>query len=183
MKRRKDIWDSIMTYDEIDPYLNKIKIFTPTKRKYYIETLYSHYNHTHYSSHLEMTRKIISEKYPEYVNCYDIVLKHRYGYMFNMMIMERKLLEEYCEWLFDILFELGKVIDMPELSAYQERFYGRVSEIIFNVWLNKKIDSGEISSNQLMEISHIHMEKINWLKKGGAFLKAKLFHQKYEASF
>lgn len=103
--------------------------------------------------------------------------------MFNMMIMERELLDEYCTWLFDILFELSKRVDMLYLSGFQGRFYGRISEIIFNVWLDQKIQSGEIKKDQVMEIPYIHMEKINGWKKGTSFLKAKFFGKKYEGSF
>lgn len=180
---KKRGFENVLTYDEISPYLGKIKVFVPNKRKYYIETLYSHYEHTHYSNQLDETRKIISEKYPDYLKCYDKVLKHRYGYMFNMMIMEKNLLNEYCSWLFDILFSLKKRIDMPELSSFQARYYGRISEIIFNVWLEKKVESGELDKSEIMEIPYIHMEKINWIKKGMAFLKAKFFNKKYEGSF
>lgn len=180
---RKNPWNCILTYKEIEPYLGKVKVFVPKKRRYYIETLYSHYKHTHYSNHLDVTRSIISEKYPEYINSFDRVLKQRYGYMFNMMIMEKELLDKYCDWLFDILFDLGKRIDTTELSAFQGRYFGRVSEIIFNVWLDYQIKTGIISKKTVKEIPYIHMEKINWLKKGTAFFKAKFFNMKYEGSF
>lgn len=183
LKKRKNIWNSILTYNQIRPYLNKIKIFIPTKRKYYIETLYSHYKHTHYSNQLNETRKIISEKYPVYITSYDKVIRRTYGYMFNMMIMQKELLNDYCMWLFDILFELGKRIDISELNTFQRRFYGRVSEIIFNVWLDQKIVSGAIKQNEIMEIPYIYIEKVNWRKKGIAFLKAKFIGQKYKDSF
>ena len=68
-----------------------IKFFVPKKRKYYIETLYSHYEHTHYASQLDITREIIAEKYPDYLKSYDEVVKHTYGYMFNMMIMQKDI--------------------------------------------------------------------------------------------
>lgn len=181
--KNKEGFENVLTYKELKPYLGKVKVFTPTKRRYYIETLYSHYKHTHYSNQLDETRKVIEEKYPEYVESYDRVIKHTYAYMFNMMILSKDMLDDYCEWLFDILFELGKRIDMPELSAFQGRYYGRISEIIFNVWLDKKLTSGELKSSQVMEIPCIHMEKINWWKKGTAFLKAKFLGQKYEGSF
>ena len=103
--------------------------------------------------------------------------------MFNMMIMEYSLMVDYCSWLFDILFELEKRMNMQGLSAFQGRFYGRVSEIIFNVWLDEKIKSGIIKTDEVKEIPCIHMEKINWWKKGTAFLKAKFFGKKYEGSF
>lgn len=182
-KKNKNPFDNVLSYKEIKPYLGKIKVFTPNKRKYYIESLYSHYSHSHYSEHLDITREIIQEKYPEYLDVFDKVMKQTYGYMFNMMIMQKEYFDQYCAWLFDILFELQKRVDMPELSTFQARFYGRVSEIIFNVWLQYQLDSGNLHSTEVIEIPCIHMEKINWIKKGGSFLKAKFFGKKYEGSF
>jgi hypothetical protein len=183
IKKNKELWKSILDYEQLKVYLKKVKVFTPTKRRYYIETLYSHYKHTHYSVQLDETRKIIEERYPEYITSYNRVLKHTYGYMFNMMIMEKTCLSEYCSWLFDILFELRKKIDMPALSSYQGRFYGRVSEILFNVWLDYQLTTGRLLKNQIKEISCIHLEGVNWRKKGRAFLKAKFFGKKYKESF
>ncbi len=186
-KKGKDLFDSVLTYDQIKPYLGKIKVFTPNKRKYYIETLYDHYKHTHYIEQLDETRRIIGDIYPEYIANFDSVVKQTYGYMFNMMIMRKDLLDDYCKWLFDILFELKDRMagnkEMQELSAFQSRFYGRVSEIIFNVWLDKKTETGEIKNNERKEIPVIHMDDINWWKKGTAFLKAKFTGKRYEGSF
>lgn len=182
MKNKKG-FENVLTKKELEPYLGTIKVFTPSKRRYFIETLYSHYKHTHYASQLDETKKIISEKYPKYIKSYDKVVKQTYGYMFNMMIMDKYLMSDYCSWLFDILFELQKEVDMTELSAFQGRFYGRISEIIFNVWLDQKLDSGELKINEVKEIPYIHMEHINWCKKGTAFLKAKFFGKRYEGSF
>lgn len=72
---------------------------------------------------------------------------------------------------------------MPELSAFQNRFYGRVSEIIFNVWLDYQLESGNLKKEDIKEIKCIHIEKINWTKKIFAFLKAKFFSKKYNGSF
>ena len=174
-----DKWNSVLTYEQVKPYLSQIKVFVPKKRKYYIETLYSHYEHTHYVEQLDVTEDIIKEKYPEYLDSYNKVMKQRYGYMFNMMIMEKELVNEYCTWLFDILFELKDRLSMPELSSFQGRFYGRVSEIIFNVWLNQQIQNGRIKSSQVKELGCIHMEDINWFKKGSAFLKAKFLGKRH----
>ena len=185
MKKKGDLWSSVLTYDELKPYLRQIKIFTPNKRRYYIETLYSHYAHTHYASQLDTTREIIKEKTPEYLESYDKIIKQTYGYMFNMMIMTKELLDDYCSWLFSILFELRERIgqDSENLSTFQGRFYGRVSEIIFNVWLDEKLKSGAVKQEEVKEIPAIHMEKINWWKKGTAFLKAKFAGKRYEGSF
>ena len=182
-KKTKNPFDGVLTYNQVQPMLSKYKIFVPKKRKYYIETLYSHYQHTHYASQLDLTRKIIEEKYPDYLKSYDDVVKQTYGYMFNMMIMQRKYLDEYCKWLFDILFELEKRISPQNLSAFQGRFYGRISEIIFNVWLDEQIRTRRIKKNEIKELPYEHMEKINWWKKGTAFLKAKFVGKRYAGPF
>ena len=173
----------VLTYKELKPLLNKYRIFVPRKRRYYIETLYSHYAHTHYAEQLDITRMIIQEKYPDYVESFDKVVNQRHGYMFNMVIMQKELLNNYCEWLFDILFELEKRINEPDLSAYQGRFYGRVGEIIFNVWLKENVKEGNISKKEICELPYVHSEKINWWKKGISFIRAKFLGEKYEGSF
>ena len=179
----KDKWTAILKRKEIEQDLGTIKVFVPKKRWYYIETLYSHYAHTHYASQLDETRKIIEELYPEYVNSFDKAVKQRWGYMFNMMIMERELLDEYCFWLFDILFELRKRLGEEGLTSFHSRYYGRISEIIFNAWLLEQKEQGTLKPFEIREIPLIHMEKIDWWKKGKAFLKAKFWGEKYSGSF
>ena len=100
-----------------------------------------------------------------------------------MFIMDKYLLDEYCSWLFGILFELRKRIDNGDLDAFQGRFYGRVSEILFNVWIYHKTLSRQILKSQIMEIPYVRIEKINWKKKATAFLKSKFLGRKYESSF
>ncbi len=184
--QEKDKWKAVLRKSEIRDKLGQIKAFVPSKRRYYIETLYSHYAHTHYAYQLDETRKVIKEKYPEYINSFDKVMKQRWGYMFNMMIMERTLFDNYCSWLFDILFELRARIGKETeegLDKYQGRFYGRISEIIFNVWLLEQQKTGSIGSLEVKEVPLVHMEDINWWEKGGAFLKAKFKGEKYSGSF
>lgn len=183
IKKSKLDFENVLSYKEIEPYLDSIRVFVPQKRKYYIESLYSHYAHTHYAEHLDVVREIIQKDYPSYLKSFDKIVKQTSGYMFNMMIMQRDLLDDYCTWLFDILFKAGEKINVGNENAFQGRFYGRISEIIFNVWLDEQIQSGKLKINEIKEIPCIHMEKINWLKKGTAFLNAKFLGKKYGGSF
>lgn len=183
IKKSKRDFENVLSYKEIEPYLDSIRVFVPQKRKYYIESLYSHYAHTHYAEHLDVVREIIQKDYPSYLKSFDKIVKQTSGYMFNMMIMQRDLLDDYCTWLFDILFKAGEKINVGNENAFQGRFYGRISEIIFNVWLDEQIQSGKLKINEIKEIPCIHMEKINWLKKGTAFLNAKFLGKKYGGSF
>ena len=183
IKKSKRDFENVLSYKEIEPYLDSIRVFVPQKRKYYIESLYSHYAHTHYAEHLDVVREIIQKDYPSYLKSFDKIVKQTSGYMFNMMIMQRDLLDDYCTWLFDILFKAGEKINVGNENAFQGRFYGRISEIIFNVWLDEQIQSGKLKIKEIKEIPCIHMEKINWLKKGTAFLNAKFLGKKYGGSF
>ena len=170
-----------MEYEQLKPYLGKIKIFIPKKRWYVIETLQSHYEHTHYSEHIEKTRESILEKYPEYEKMFDKVLKQRWGYMFNMMIADRDILNDYCSWLFDVLFSVFKKIDSSNYSAFEKRYVGRISELLFNVWLKKTIEDGRIKKKEILELGFDVDE--NMIVKVPAFLKAKFLGKKYERSF
>ena len=184
VRKTRDPFDGVLKYSDLLPELGTIRVFVPNKRRYIIESLYDHYRHTHYISQLDETRSIIAGRYPEYIPSFDKVVKRTWGYMFNMMIMERGLANDYCAWLFDVLFELerrvneGKV-EMPELSAFQARFYGRISEILFNVWMEHSLEKGILLRKEICEIPCRFMEKEHWGRKIIAFLKAKYFGIRY----
>ncbi|OOF81828.1 exopolysaccharide biosynthesis protein [Rodentibacter ratti] len=180
-KRKNQPLDSLyLTHKEASDLLTEYDVIVPKKRNYYIETLYSHYANTLHAEHLDVTREIIAEKCGQFLESFDKVMKQRGGYMFNMFIMPKELVNDYCSWLFPILFELEKHLPTDKYSAFHARFYGRVSELLFNVWLmqyNKKIPI------RIKELPFVYGEKINWGKKILAFLQAKFLGKKYEASF
>ena len=176
VKVNKDKKQSVLTKSQLDELLSSTDVVLPKKRKYYIETIYNHYSHTFDGTQLDKTREIINCKYPDYIDAFDEVMNSRSAHMFNMFIMKKELFDSYCEWLFDILFELENEIDLSEMSAFDARLFGRVSERLLDVWLIK-------NKITYKEIEHMHMEPINWWKKGTGFLKAKVFHKKYSVSW
>lgn len=184
-KKSKNPFDNIMTFSELKPMLKKHSVFVPKRRKYYIETMYSHYAHTHYAEHLDVTKQIISEKYPEYLESCEKVYKQTSAFMYNMMIMRKDLFDSYCQWLFDILFELENRIGdkVKDYDSFQARLYGRVSEIIFNVWLDYQVKSRKIKVSEIKEIPCIYTEKIDMVRKVKSFIAAKFGNKKYNGSF
>ena len=103
-KKENEKFKIVLTEKQIKEKLKNVDIILPKKRKYYIENLYSHYEHTMYIEPLAETQKIIKEKYPEYLNEFNKLHKRTSAHMFNMFIMKKEILNEYCKWLFDILF-------------------------------------------------------------------------------
>ncbi|MDG2941711.1 DUF4422 domain-containing protein [Exercitatus varius] len=180
-ERRKQPLESLyLTSEEASKLLEQYDVIVPKRRNYYIETLYSHYANTLHAEHLDVTREIIAEKCGQFLESFDEVMKQRGGYMFNMFIMPKELLNDYCSWLFSILFELEKRIPAEQYSAFHARFYGRVSELLFNVWLKQY---SKTKSLKIKAIPFVYGEKINWFRKGFAFLMAKFFGKKYDKSF
>lgn len=98
-KKKKNKWGAIATRKQIQKRLNKSDIILPKKRNYFIETNYSQYCHAHNAIDLDTTRVIIEEKYPEYLPEFDRQMKKTKGHKFNMFIMKRYAVDEYCEWL------------------------------------------------------------------------------------
>ena len=174
--KSKNKFDKIIKRQELEELLKKTDLILPKKRHYFIETLYSHYEHTHYIKDLEKAKKILEEKYPDYINSFNAVLNRRFGHMFNMFIMKKELADNYCSFIFDILFELEKQTNPAQYNKYQARLYGYISELLLDVWI-------EQNKLKYKEVPFINMEKTNWLKKGGSFLKAKFFGKKYDGSF
>jgi hypothetical protein len=55
--------------------------------------------------------------------------------MGNMIITRKEIFDEYCSWLFSLLFELEQRIDISSYNAYQARIWGFLSERLLRVWL------------------------------------------------
>ena len=172
----KDRISLTLSDKEVEELVSNNDIILPKKRNYYIETLYSHYKHTMHIETLDETRNIIEEYYPEYLQIFDKHINGTKAHIFNMFIIKKEYLEQYCEWLFDILKKLELRIDEKKYDSFHARFYGRVSERLLDVWIQK-------NNLKYKEISVLNIEKTNWLKKGTSFLKAKFLKKKYSKSF
>lgn len=177
---KDDMIGSVITYKDIKPLLKQYKVFAPKKRHYYIESLSSHYAHTHDENHFCIVREIIQHDCPDYLHAFDIVMKRSWGYMFNMMILRTELMDDYCSWLFNILFQVADCVETSQLSDFDSRFCGRISEILFDVWLEKKIEEGTLKRSEIKELPY--MEQVNWFFKVKSFLLAKFLRRKYGRS-
>ncbi|KRU25375.1 hypothetical protein VT91_22770 [Clostridium sporogenes] len=158
--------DLILSKLEIENLLRNCDVILPKKRNYYIETIWSHYGNAHHIKDLEETKQIISEIYPEYIASFDKVMKGKKLHLYNMFVMSKYNFDEYCKWLFNILFELERRIDISNYDSYQNRIFGFISERLFNVWL-------EAQDIKQKEMSVINMEKISWGSKILEFLRRK----------
>jgi hypothetical protein len=81
--------------------------------------------------------------------------------------MHKPLFDAYCAWLFDILFELEKRLDISTYSDYDKRVFGFVSERLLDVYL---ITEGVAYKTLPM----VNLESQHWPKKIFNFLLRKI---------
>ena len=125
----------ILSEDDIINILKENDIILPQK-KYLIDgSVYKDYANHHNIKDLELCIDIIKNKYPEYLSSINKVMGNNYLYPYNMFIMKKEYLDNYCSWLFDILSELELKIDIDSYDDYNKRLYGFLSERLFNVWI------------------------------------------------
>lgn len=96
----------------------------------------------HFIKDIDTALDIIKEKYPEF---YPVATEYMFKYdksrLYNCFIMKKDVFDLFCNWLFGILFELEKRIDMSLYSMQQYRTPGTIAERltgIFALWLERQ---------------------------------------------
>ncbi|MCD8308737.1 MAG: DUF4422 domain-containing protein [Clostridia bacterium] len=125
---------NILSKESILSLLEGCDVILPKKHKV-AKDVYRHYAKNHVKGDLDECGRIIREMHPGYAADFDKVMASKYCSLYNMFIIKRELLNSYCGWLFPILFELEKRIDLSARTAYQQRAFGFAAERLFNVWL------------------------------------------------
>lgn len=89
---------------------------------------------------IDLVHDIIEEKYPDYLDTFEKVMKGEKTCLCNMYIMKKELFHEYMAWLFDILFEFEKRSDMSEYTVEGYRTPGHLAERLLTVfcWYTEK---------------------------------------------
>ena len=158
---------SVISSPRVERLLSFAPVIVPPQRDYFIETVEDQYAHAHHRNDLISLREVLVDRSPASLPAFDALMHGTRTHLFNMFIMRRVEFNAYCTWLFDILFELERRLDISAYSKNDARVFGFVSERLLDVWL----DSNAIPS---VEVPIVFMESQNWLKKGSAFLLRKL---------
>ena len=125
------------------------------------------FSQNHHQKDLLITEQVISEKYPDYVPVFHHMVHDVHTYFGNIFIflsscnahisifvlfglIERRhannvfdkfsiqLFYAYCEWLFDILFEVECRVDISSYDNYCKRLFGFLSEFLLTVYIAKQ---------------------------------------------
>ena len=107
---------------------------------YFRMDLTEEYQRYHIGSDLAMLRDVLSDIDSPTAKTLDTVLKQNMLIPYNMFIAGRLFLNDYCQWLFPILFELEKRLEteLKERNAYQKRIFGFLSERLLTAYIKER---------------------------------------------
>lgn len=90
-----------------------------------VDGIYRHYLDNHRQSDLDLALKLVCDLYPEYAADARAYMEQSVGNFCNMFLFPRKLFFEYCRWIFRILEEFEKQVDISEKRLFiSERLTG-----------------------------------------------------------
>lgn len=119
----------------IEKMLSQYDIIIPSCGVGTYHDMYGQYSGNHYEKDLLICRKVLEELEPDYLDAFDYYFSCNLLSMGNMMISSKKIFDEYSEWLFRILFEVEKRVDISGYDVRQARIFGYLSERLMRVWL------------------------------------------------
>lgn len=124
-----------LSEDEVNKILKNNNIIVGEKYYMDLPTVKDDYLLNHKEKDWEKLKDIIRRLYPEYLDTFEQVEKANWFYPYNMMIATKGVFNAYCDWLFTILFELEKEIDLTGYDVQQARIFGFMSERLLSVWI------------------------------------------------
>ncbi len=165
----EDITRYCMNYDVVSAPL--YDVHPPNESNKNI-SVYELFNISHNITDLDKTINIIKTKYPDYLKTAEEYLSQKKSSYFNMVIMKKEIFQNYCEWLFSILFELENRISISK-NEYQSRVFGFIGERLLNIYLNNLRQEKKYhikSAKSILEYSNHKREKstfsvFSYLKK------------------
>ena len=135
-----------LTKEHVNSFMEDCDVVVTMKRVIQnCSSVYVHYKKHHYISDLDRILEIIQEKSPQIYDTAVNVLKNSNGlYLYNMFISTKTFMEEYSQWLFEILnqleLEIGTAVEQRDIR--QQRVYGFLSERLFTIYVEYRRKNG-----------------------------------------
>ncbi len=127
--------ERIVRKKEYEDMLKKYDVIVPRSMSN-VMPVYAYFSVAHKLPALDLSRKYISENCPVYLDAFDRCMDSYFLCGCNMMTTRKELFNDYCEWLFPILFDVERVIRPEKIEdSYQRRIMGFLSERLLRVWI------------------------------------------------
>ncbi len=101
----------------------------------FYHSLRANYTMSHIKEDLDILENCLLELYPVYKNTwYNVMCNNNKLSPYNMFITRSEIFNDYSKWLFSVLFEVNKRINISTYP-YQARVFGYMSERLLNVYV------------------------------------------------
>ena len=137
---------SQLGYEHFPECIESHDIILP-KREDMRQSVKKHYARApyHHAKDLELMSEILSEMRPESVPSWQAYLSQTAQYFGNMFIMRKTAFNEYCSWLFPLLFEFDNRVDTAGYSPQELRVDGYIAERLLGCWAEQNRDRWSIA--------------------------------------
>lgn len=103
-------------------------------------TVVEHYALDHIARDWLRLEETVKKVCPEYHADFIRVARAKKMCFYNIFIARRAFVHHYCDWLFNILFEMSKQTELEQYDAYQQRVFGFLAERLLNVYIRHHRD-------------------------------------------
>ncbi|MBR2798474.1 MAG: DUF4422 domain-containing protein [Clostridia bacterium] len=79
--------------------------------------------------------RVVESLHPESMDAFRAFFAGNRAAQYNMLFCRSSCFDDYCAWLFPMLFSLEDQVDLSGANAYQKRLFGFLSERLLNVWI------------------------------------------------
>ena len=154
--------DSIQTYKQHD-----ILVAKSINCLYSLEWQYSYY---HNSGDLTTCIKTLKKHDYQFGAAFEKYMQEQHDNFapMNMFVMKRPFFEEWCSFIFPILFKLESVIDVSNRDNYQKRAVCFLEERIFGFWCWQKKNAHGLDVVEVPIEEHLDW-KDNMLNERGSY--------------
>ena len=134
------------------------------KKEYSLKKVKNNFKIAPNEDEMEHTRKVISDLTPEYLEAYDKYVDGHTSYLCNVIVAKKKILDEYCEWVFNILFEIERRMDKSTYinDPYRKRMFDFISERLLNIWILKNKDKLKIKEYSMVKTDENFLYKLRY---------------------
>lgn len=153
-------------FDNFPQYIESHDIILP-KREDMKQSVKEHYASApyHHAKDLALIGEILKEMRPESVSAWRAYLNQTGQYFGNMFIMSKTAFNEYCNWLFPLLFEFDSRVNTEGYSLQERRVNGYIAERLLGCWVEQNRAKWDI----------VELPKVEFHNDGYWYAKAKYF--------
>jgi len=135
----------------IERTCRNLDVIIPTPMKLYVQktkpdgkkvieplTIYQQYGMIHHKKDLDILLDVVAERYPSYKEAAKrIIYNNTETYFYNIFIMRRDIFERYAQFVFDILLEAEKRIDITGYDSLNSRVFGFLAERLMPIFIDR----------------------------------------------